>query len=216
MRLSKEIRKIASLTRQISSKHDYDNPSKEALKNCLENFRSSLDSMIDGTSSFLKIDSRHISSDGKLGGRGNVAEIKEIRGKLLSATDTISGIIDTIEDELSGKHWAKIGEPEAAVEKNNGLIEEVDITQLTQPEPDFGEEEEYDGEEFQTETEETPEELETKEISEESIPLENVEEDNDVEEEAGNVPEEEIIDQGQIKDKKDEEKITEEPEELEP
>lgn len=55
---------------------------------------------------FAQLKSVDISPDGKLGGRGFVMDISEIRSRLYSAVENISVIIDTLYDETRGHHWA--------------------------------------------------------------------------------------------------------------
>jgi hypothetical protein len=54
---------------------------------------------------FYALKSIDISPDGKLGGRGFILEIPEIRARLHAAVENISGLIDTVYDETRGKHW---------------------------------------------------------------------------------------------------------------
>ncbi len=216
--LANKIRKLSSdLKRQIASGYEYEVESGKKLSSCLNDFRIALDNLLKGASTFLQLDSRRISSDGKLGGRGNICLISDIRKNLLTASDTVSGIIDTIEDELSARHWSHLRETTLLEENSDPILEEVDISQLS---PDFGDEVVQKDEEIVEEIQpiESPEQPEkqieehTPEIPEES--KEEIEPKEEIkEEETGNNPEEEIIDQGQIKDIEDEEEMEEEPEE---
>lgn len=54
---------------------------------------------------FYALKSIDVSPDGKLGGRGFILEIPEIRNRLHAAVENVSGLIDTIYDETRGKHW---------------------------------------------------------------------------------------------------------------
>lgn len=54
---------------------------------------------------FYALKSIDVSPDGKLGGRGFILEIPEIRNRLHGAVENVSGLIDTIYDETRGKHW---------------------------------------------------------------------------------------------------------------
>jgi len=54
---------------------------------------------------FYALKSIDVSPDGKLGGRGFILEIPEIRNRLHAAVENISGLIDTVYDETRGKHW---------------------------------------------------------------------------------------------------------------
>ena len=67
--------------------------------------------MSEAMSEFCALKSVDISPDGKLGGRGFVLEIPEIRARLYSSVDNISHIVDTLYDETSGIHWQKEFQP---------------------------------------------------------------------------------------------------------
>jgi hypothetical protein len=54
---------------------------------------------------FIALKSIDISPDGKLGGKGFVMEIPEIRQKLYGCVESISTVIDTVYDETRAKHW---------------------------------------------------------------------------------------------------------------
>lgn len=54
---------------------------------------------------FIALKSIDISADGKLGGKGFVMEIPEIREKMYGCVESISTVIDTIYDETRAKHW---------------------------------------------------------------------------------------------------------------
>ena len=59
-------------------------------------------------SEFYALKSIDISPDGKLGGRGYVMEMSEIRAKLYQSVENVSAIIDTVYDEVSGEHWLEL------------------------------------------------------------------------------------------------------------
>lgn len=56
-------------------------------------------------SEFCSLKSIDISSDGKLGGRGFVMEIPEVRDRMYQCVESISCIIDTLYDETRASHW---------------------------------------------------------------------------------------------------------------
>lgn len=62
--------------------------------------------MSQAMSEFYALKSSDISPDGKLGGRGFVMDIVDIRARLYSAVENVSGLIDTLYDETHGDHWA--------------------------------------------------------------------------------------------------------------
>lgn len=54
---------------------------------------------------FSKMPSIEFSPDGLLGGSGYIQSIKDMRASFAAATEALSGITDTIHDEISGSHW---------------------------------------------------------------------------------------------------------------
>lgn len=84
-------------------------PSKENLIELVkieEKLNICLKFLSDSLSDFYKMKSIDISPDGKLGGRGYVLEIPQIRSMLYESVDNISNIIDALYDEISGNHWS--------------------------------------------------------------------------------------------------------------
>jgi hypothetical protein len=77
-------------------------------------------------SEFCSLKSIDISPDGKLGGRGFVMEIPEIRDRMYQCVESISCIIDTLYDETRAKHWDCFSKEE--------LPEVQDESQAEQPE----------------------------------------------------------------------------------
>lgn len=54
---------------------------------------------------FSKMPSTEFSPDGLLGGSGYIQSIKDMRASFAAATEALSGITDTIHDEINGSHW---------------------------------------------------------------------------------------------------------------
>lgn len=84
------------------------NPKVENLKSLLS-IETKLDICLKYLSSamseFIALKSIDISADGKLGGKGFVMEIPEIREKMYGCVESISAVIDTIYDETRANHW---------------------------------------------------------------------------------------------------------------
>lgn len=59
----------------------------------------------EAMSEFIALKSIDISADGKLGGKGFVMDIPEIREEMYGCVESISTVIDTIYDETRAKHW---------------------------------------------------------------------------------------------------------------
>jgi len=54
---------------------------------------------------FIALKSVDVSHDGKLGGKGFVMEIPEMRERMYHCVESISSLIDTLYDETRAKHW---------------------------------------------------------------------------------------------------------------
>jgi hypothetical protein len=54
---------------------------------------------------FISLKSIDISPDGKLGGKGFIMEIPEMRESMYDCVESISCLIDTIYDETRARHW---------------------------------------------------------------------------------------------------------------
>lgn len=78
-------------------------------------------------SEFCAMKSIDISADGKLGGRGFVMEIPEIRDRMYQCVESISTIIDTLYDETRASHW------DCFSEQPQEIPEIVDEEQAEQP-----------------------------------------------------------------------------------
>lgn len=61
-------------------------------------------------SEFYALKSVDISPDGKMGGRGFILEVPEVRARLYGSVENISGLIDTIYDEINGDHWKALNQ----------------------------------------------------------------------------------------------------------
>lgn len=56
-------------------------------------------------SEFYALKSIDVSPDGRMGGRGYVMEMVEIRARLYQSVENISAVVDTVYDEVNGDHW---------------------------------------------------------------------------------------------------------------
>ena len=59
---------------------------------------------------FSRMPSSNFSPDGLLGGRGYIQAVKDMRANLASSVETLSGITDTIYDEINADHWKMIAD----------------------------------------------------------------------------------------------------------
>lgn len=102
-----------SAIRELShADYDFD---PENLKDLVEIFHltaSSLDHLYNAASNFSKLKSRDVSPDGKLGGKGYVKTIKEIRAGYHEAVEILSDLCDTLHDECLGDQWKVQAQPQ--------------------------------------------------------------------------------------------------------
>lgn len=75
--------------------------------------------LTQAVNAFAACKSSQISPDGKLGGRGYVKTIKEIREEFSVITNTMSGLIDTFHDEVNSPYWKK------TTVEDNPIVKEI-------------------------------------------------------------------------------------------
>lgn len=147
--------------RQIPEDHVFDPDALSPLARTLYAVSYALSHTVAAYRQMSHLKSSTVSPDGLLGGRGYVMSVKDIRARLLAASEALSDIADTIHDEVTAPHWAAgMGElsqnafedvhaliaeatklqedPEEAAEED---IEEVE-SQNDEPDPEPEEEEE--------------------------------------------------------------------------
>lgn len=109
--------------RDIDPEYVFEPKEKEPLAKVLWSVSSALGHLIASYSAFMKIKAANISPDGKLGGRGYVQFISAMREGFNECVATLSGIRDTISDEIHAPHWeaANVG----TGEYEEALIEEM-------------------------------------------------------------------------------------------
>lgn len=89
---------------------DFDPKGKKVLAKVLWSVSCALGHLVSTYGTFTKIKSVSISPDGRLGGKGYIQEIKEIRQSLNTSIEALSAIQDTLNDELRAPHWQEAAE----------------------------------------------------------------------------------------------------------
>lgn len=110
VRTAGEIRFIKDngpLGREIPEAYNFNPKAKKPLAKALWSVSVAMGHLISAYGIFTKVKSVSISPDGKLGGKGYIQDIKEMRSNLNTSIETLSGIQDTINDELNAPHWQK-------------------------------------------------------------------------------------------------------------
>lgn len=75
--------------------------------------------LVKANNLFASCKSSQISPDGKLGGKGYIQSIKEIRENFADLTNTMSELIDTFHDEVNSPYWKK------TTLEDNPLVKEI-------------------------------------------------------------------------------------------
>lgn len=95
------------LQREIPEDFYFDPKHIKPLTRALWSMTCSLGHLTSAHTIFNKIKAVNISPDGKMGGKGYIQEIREMRTALSDAMETISNTIDTFHDEIRAAHWQK-------------------------------------------------------------------------------------------------------------
>lgn len=91
--------------RDIPKDHAYDPKSLKPLAKALWAASVSMGHALTSYRHLTRLKSTTISPDGKLGGKGYVMPVNEIRKRLYEACESLSLITDTLYDEVTAPHW---------------------------------------------------------------------------------------------------------------
>lgn len=134
--------------RQIGDSDDfeYDSAGLEELTRTLFKLSCALGQLDSAHSDFTKIKAVSVSPDGKLGGRGYVKPITEIRKTMTNCIEEVSSIVDTIDDEIrTNPHWQE-DSPAVSETERSQVDEVVDEAEDIRDNPDDFAEGEYEQE----------------------------------------------------------------------
>jgi len=91
--------------RVLPQNYDYNPRAKKPLAKVLWSVSVAMGHLVSAHSRFCKIKAVSISPDGKLGGKGYIQEIKEMRKTMTQGIEMLSALQDTLNDELRAPHW---------------------------------------------------------------------------------------------------------------
>jgi hypothetical protein len=91
--------------REIPNDFRFNTKHLKPLSRVLWSLSCSMGHLVSAHSIFTKIKAVNVSPDGKIGGRGYIQDIREMRKKLSESIETISDCIDSIHDEIKAPHW---------------------------------------------------------------------------------------------------------------
>ncbi len=131
--------------RAIPKGHSYNPTALKPLAKMLWAMSVSLGHALTAYRQFTRLKSSAISPDGKLGGRGYVMDVRQIRQQLYAACEALSTISDTIHDEITGPHWkpklAQLAKGEAEdvrryVDEAEEALEDAEESEADLPDPE--------------------------------------------------------------------------------
>jgi hypothetical protein len=131
--------------REIPNDFNFKPKHVKPMARVLLSLSCSLGHLISGQGRFTKLKSVNVSPDGKLGGKGYIQPIKDIRTNLAKAIEIISDTVDTLHDELKADHWC-------APTKQLSKKDRAEVDELVQDSEDIMDDPEaYDEKEYQEE-----------------------------------------------------------------
>lgn len=92
--------------REIPKDFEFDVKYIKSLSRVLWGLSCAMGHMVSAHSKFTKIKAVNVSPDGKLGGKGYIQSIQDMRKSISEAIETMSNCVDTIHDEIKAPHWA--------------------------------------------------------------------------------------------------------------
>lgn len=92
--------------REIAPEFAPDKKHLKTISNILKTTAGCLGGLTNAAASFNKLKSADVSCDGKLGGKGFVRDITDLRKAFFEACDKVSDIYDCLYDETKAPHWS--------------------------------------------------------------------------------------------------------------
>lgn len=96
---------LGSLRRQIPRGFVYDPRALKPLARMLWALSVALGHSLTAYRQFARLKSSTVSPDGRIGGRGYVMDVRDVRSKIQEACELLSAVSDTIHDEINAPHW---------------------------------------------------------------------------------------------------------------
>ena len=94
--------------RTIYPDYAFDPRKAKILARVLRATTASLGHAMSAYEQFSKLKSGEISPDGKLGGKGYIQKIPEMRRAYMNVVEALSALTDTLFDEVRAPHWTAI------------------------------------------------------------------------------------------------------------
>ena len=117
----------SELVRSLEGAPPYDTEKVGVIINMAAYMRLALGTLSKGLEEINAVNSDAISPDGKLGGRGYVMAVREVKQKLIEMITGLSDIRDTFTDELKNPGWGLSKEQiDAAIKVELGAAQQAD------------------------------------------------------------------------------------------
>jgi hypothetical protein len=115
--------------REIPADFNYSPSHQKPLVKILRATLAALGHTLSGYNSFAKVKSARVSPDGSLGGRGYIQKIMDMRKQYMNCVEALSGLSDTIYDEVHAPHWSVMSRQEEDEEKDDvrALIQDAEM-----------------------------------------------------------------------------------------
>lgn len=110
-------------SREIPSDFKFDPSQVKPLASALRSTLAALGHAISAHNTFVKVKSARVSPDGRLGGRGYIQEIRDMRRFYMNVVEALSSLSDTLYDEIHADHWKK---PSKKDEETKGILQDVE------------------------------------------------------------------------------------------
>ena len=129
--------------REIPSDFEFSQNYLKPLSRVMWGLSVAMGHLVTSHSKFTKLKAVNISPDGKLGGKGYIQSIKDMRRDISESIETVSEAIDTIHDEIRADHWEE-GFAELPDDEREEVEDTVEEAEDIVSDPETYVEEEYD------------------------------------------------------------------------
>ena len=109
--------------REMDPQFDWNPQMAEDLALVLRSTVAAMGHAISAQNKFAKIKSRNVSPDGRLGGRGYIQRVADMRRQFFNIVEALSALQDTLYDEVHAPHWASISRDD---EDTQEVLEQTD------------------------------------------------------------------------------------------
>jgi DNA-binding ferritin-like protein len=123
----------------MKTSFDYDPEKIRDLAECLRSVTAAMGFAMAAYNKFTQLKSVDVSPDGKLGGKGYIQNIVDMRRQLTNIVEALSSISDTLYDEVNAPHWAlasRTAESKEAKEDKREAREYLKDTQEIRQDPE--------------------------------------------------------------------------------